>query len=281
MKTELRVLQMEEFKIMKLVKHICDKENLSFYMIGGTLLGAVRHKGFIPWDDDVDLAMPREDYEKFLKVSGDYFPNNIFLQNFRTDPDYRYFITRILNKNILVDERRFKNTDTSQAYAAVDIFPIDGSPDSKILRKIYYGRVLLRRYLISLCYRDTIDSERKRSKLERAALVILTKIPFEKIFAPNGIKENLDKLLIKNKMEDSICSGTIMGAYRLREMVPTNMFGTPRYYDFEGEKFPGPELADEYLTHMYGDYMKLPPIANQKTHYDNIKIIQNPPLTLP
>ena len=273
MQTDIRILQMEEFKMMQLVKEICNKEKLRFYMIGGTLLGSIRHNGFIPWDDDVDLAMPRKDYEKFLKVAHKYFPSYIFVQNFKTDSSYRYFITRVLNKRVLVDEKRFIDAKIPQAYAAVDIFPIDGSPNGYFARKIYYSRVLCRRFLISLCYRDTIDPERKRSRKEKLVLAILTRIPFEKLFNPTKIKENLDRLLKTYSMEESKWSGTIMGAYRLREMVPTEMFGKPKTYTFEEEAFPGPEMVDEYLRHMYGDYMKLPPADQQKTHYTNITIV--------
>lgn len=275
MQNNIKILQSEELKMMKIIREICEKENLTYFMIGGTLLGSIRHKGFIPWDDDVDLAMPRKDYEKFLMVSKKYLPTNIFVQNFRTDDKYRYYITRVLNKNILVEEKRFIGVDTPQAYASVDIFPIDGSPNPRILRKIHYSRIMIRRFLISLCYRDTIDKERKRSNLEKLLVNILIKIPFESILSPNKIKENLDTLLKKYTMDESSWSGTIMGAYRVKEMVPTNMFGEPKLYQFEDEYFYGPELIDEYLTHMYGDYMKLPPKEQQKTHYTNIKIVKD------
>lgn len=273
MKENIRTLQLEELEMMKIVKYICEKENLTYFMIGGTLLGSIRHKGFIPWDDDVDLAMPREDYEKFLNIASKYLPKNMFIQNFRTDKKYRYYITRLLNKNILVEEKRFIGSDTPQAYASVDIFPIDGSPNVNIFRKIYYMRVMIRRFLISLCYRDTIDKERKRSKVEKILLNILVKIPFERLLNPNKIKEDLDKLLKKYKMNTSIYCGTIMGAYRVKEMVPKDMFGKPKQYKFEDEYFCGPELVDEYLKHMYGDYMKLPPKEQQKTHYSNIIVL--------
>ena len=274
MKNNIKVLQTEELEVMKIIKEICEKENIRYFMIGGTLLGAIRHSGFIPWDDDVDLAMPRKDYERFLEVSNKYLPSNIFVQNFRTDDKYRYYITRVLNKNILVEEKRFIGVDTPQAYASVDIFPIDGSPNIKFFRNIHYFRVMIRRFLMSLCYRDTIDKERKRSKMEKLLLNILIKVPFERIISPNKIKESLDKLLKKYSMENSLYSGTIMGAYRIREMVPTVMFGNPKLYKFEDDTFYGPELVDEYLKHMYGDYMKLPPKEQQKTHYTNITIVE-------
>lgn len=275
MKNKIRMLQMEELNILKDIKYICEKENIRYFMIGGTLLGAIRHNGFIPWDDDIDIAMPRNDYEKFLSIAYKYFSDNIKIQNFKTDDKYRYYITRIINEKILVKEKRFIGKDTPQAYAAVDIFPIDGSPNNSFLRKIHYIRVMVRRFLISLCYRDSIDNERKRSKIEKAILNILIKIPFEKIFDVNRIKENLDKLLKKYNMEGSLYSGTIMGAYRVKEMVSTKMFGDPILYRFEDDYFYGPKLAHNYLEHMYGDYMKLPPVEQQKTHYVDIKMIGN------
>lgn len=267
----IKKLQAVDLEIVKEVVRICEKYNLIYYMIGGTFLGAIRHKGFIPWDDDIDLAMPREDYEKFLSVAEKELNSNLQLVNFKTDSLYQYYITRIRDIDTKVVETRIGN-DYKYTHASIDIFPIDGTPNNKFMRKIYYFRVLTHRALMSLCYKDSIDRERKRSKKEKLLLAIMEKIAVNKFTTPYKQKMKIDKLLKKQKVSDSDMIGTIMGAYRTREIVPKSYFGKGKFYEFEGIMLRGPELYHEYLTHMYGDYMKLPPEESRKTHFKIIEI---------
>lgn len=271
MSDNIKKLQAVDLEIVKEVVRICEKYNLTYYIIGGTLLGAIRHKGFIPWDDDIDLSMPRDDYEKFLSVAHDEIKINLKITNFKTDPLYQYYITRICDVDTKVVEKRIGN-DSKFTHASIDIFPIDGTPNNKIMRKIYYIRILTHRALMALCYKDSIDRERKRSIKEKALLYILEKLPISKFTTPYKEKCKIDKLLKKKKITKSENVGTIMGAYRTKEIVPKKYFGKGAYYEFEGIKLRGPEMYDEYLTHMYGDYKILPPLESRKTHYEIIEI---------
>lgn len=262
-----KYLQEIDLKITKEVVRICDRYNLKYYIIGGTLLGAIRHKGFIPWDDDVDLAMPREDYEKFLTIANKEIANDLKIVNFKNNPSYQYYITRVLDLNTKVIETRIGNSSMN-TNASIDIFPIDGTPNRIILRKMYYLRVMIHRALMSLCYKDSIDRERKRGKIESILLYILERIPIDKFTTSIRQKMIIDKILTKQKISKSKYVGTIMGAYRTREIVPKEYFGEGAYYEFEGVKLRGPKLYDEYLKHMYGEYMKLPPERERKTHFE-------------
>lgn len=267
MNKNIKELQKVDLNIAKEFIRICDIYNLKYYIIGGTLLGAIRHKGFIPWDDDIDIAMPRDDYEKFLNVYDNEIKENFKVVNFRTDPLYQYYITRILDLNNKVIESRIGNSYRN-TFASIDIFPIDGTPNSKLMRKIYYLRVMYNRALMSLCYKDSIDRTRKRSFKEKVLLYIMEKVPVEKLTTPYKQKCKIDKLLKNQPINTSNNIGTIMGAYRTREIVPKEYFGEGEYYEFEGIKLRGPSLYHEYLTHMYGDYMKLPPESERKTHFE-------------
>jgi lipopolysaccharide cholinephosphotransferase len=267
----IRTLQLIELDILKEIVAICDANNLEYYMIGGTFLGAIRHKGFIPWDDDIDISMPRGGYEKFLKIAENKLPKHIKIENFITNPNYQYYITRVQNINTKVIEKRISNVQ-KWTHASVDIFPIDGTPNNKYSRKWYYFRVLTHRMLMSLCYKDSIDRERKRSFKERLFLKIMENLPIEKFFNANKEKQKIDRLLKKQSVDNSNHIGTIMGAYRTREIVPKVYFGNGNFYDFEGLKFRGPSMYNEYLTHMYGDYMKIPSIEYQKNHYEIVEL---------
>lgn len=257
---------MIDLAIVKDVVAFCGKHGLAYYMLGGTMLGAVRHHGFIPWDDDIDLGMPRKDYEKFLQIAPHELPERLKVVNYRNTPSYQYYITRILDTGTKVEELRIGN-DSRYTHASIDIFPIDGTPNDPLIRKIYCFRVLYHRALMSLCYKDSIDRERRRGAAEKAVLWIMERIPVEKWTTPARQKEIIDRLLREQDVEKSEYIGNIMGAYRTREIVPKAFYGKGKLYSFEDMELVGMEQADAYLRHTYGDYMKLPPEEDRKTHY--------------
>lgn len=271
MNSNIRKLQLIELDILKEIVAICEANNLKYFFVGGTLLGTIRHKGFIPWDDDIDIAMPRDSYEKFLSIASGKLSEHIKIENFITNPKYQYYITRVQNINTKVIEKRIGNAQ-KWTHAAVDVFPLDGTPNNKFLRELYCFRVLAHRALMSLCYKDSIDRERRRGLIERIFLRIMESLPIEKFFNANKEKHKIDKLLKKQKIEDSNFIGNMMGAYRAREIVPKAYFGDGCFYEFEGLKFRGPSMRDEYLTHIYGDYMKIPPVESQKSHYEIVEL---------
>ena len=265
------LLHQVDLEIVKEVVDICDRHGLVYYMLGGTMLGAIRHKGFIPWDDDIDLGMPRDDYEKFLELAPLEMSDHLKLVNYRTDPNYMYYITRILHTQTKVEEERIGN-DNRYTHASIDIFPVDGTPNNPILRKLYFFRVMYHRALMALCYKDSIDRKRKRSKKEKLLLWIMEKIPVEKLTTPYKQKCKIDKLLRSQKLEGSKYIGNIMGAYRTREIVPAQYYGKGTYYPFEDIQLRGMDMYHEYLTDTYGDYMQLPPEGSRKTHFKIIEI---------
>jgi len=271
MTTNMDLLHKVDMDIVKEVVAICDKYNLMYYMLGGTMLGAIRHKGFIPWDDDIDLGMPRRDYEIFLKAAPKELSENLKVVNYKTDPDYHYYITRIQDTDTKVIEERIGN-EGKYTHASIDIFPIDGTPNQPVMRKIYFFRVLFHRAMMSLCYKDSIDRKRPRSKPEKALLWIMEKVPVEKMTTPYKEKEKIDRLLKHQSIDGAEYIGNIMGAYRTREIVPASFYGKGKMYPFEDIELRGMEDYDAYLTYTYGDYMQLPPEDKRKTHFKIIEI---------
>lgn len=265
------LLHKVDMDIVKEVVRICDTHNFKYYMLGGTMLGAIRHKGFIPWDDDIDLGMPRDDYEAFLQIAEKELPEYLKVVNYRNDPNYMYYITRIQDTQTRVVEERIGN-DNKYTCASIDIFPIDGTPNNPVARKIYFFRVLYHRALMSLCYKDSIDRKRKRSKKEKLLLWVMERIPVEKLTTPYKQKCKIDKLLRKQPVKGAKYIGNIMGAYRTREIVPADYYGEGAYYPFEDMQLRGMDKADEYLTFTYGDYMQLPPEDQRKTHFKILEI---------
>ncbi len=269
--SNIDLLHQVDLNIVKEVVSICEKYGLIYYMLGGTMLGAIRHKGFIPWDDDIDLGIPRKDYERFLQVAPKELSANLKVVNYHTDPEYQYYITRILDTKTKVVEERIGN-DNKYTNASIDIFPVDGTPNNALLREIYFFRVLYHRALMSLCYKDSIDRKRPRGGAEKVLLWIMERIPVEKMTTPYKQKEAIDRLLRKQKIEGAKYIGNIMGAYRTREIVPAEFYGKGKMYPFEDIELRGMELADEYLKYTYGEYMQLPPENKRKTHFKILEI---------
>ncbi|MDV7694009.1 LicD family protein [Pediococcus parvulus] len=272
MKKKLRELQLIDVDILNAVVKILNKYHLKYYLIGGTLLGAVRHQGFIPWDDDMDIAMPRKDYDIFLNKYYKELPSHLSIKNFQNDLKYKYYISRIIDQRYWVREVRDKSSQDSLINVSIDIFPIDGTPNNEIARNIYYLRIMYYRALISLIQKNNIDFERNRNFLERLMIIIGTHIPLDKFFSTNKLQYKIDKIL-KQQASNSKFAGTIMGAYRTREIVPRYFFGGGANVRFEGKIYVGPQKYDEYLTHMYGNYMQLPSKKEQKQkrHFEILK----------
>ena len=254
----------EDLKILKEFLAICNRHNLGYFIIGGTLLGAIRHQGFIPWDDDMDIAMMRPDFERFVEIANEELPNNMKLLTFRNTENYRYYLPHLVNLDIELVEKRNEKTQ-KKINLFIDIFPIDGTPNSLVMRRLHYLRIMINRLLYSWYYIDEIDTQRKRRLYEKLLIILGRILPTKKI-NPRERLERIDCLLKRYSPENSNNVGTIMGAYRTREIVPAEMFGTPQKYRFESYELYGPELYDEYLTHIYGDYMTPQKTASDTQH---------------
>lgn len=269
--TNIEKLHEADLAIVKEVINICDRNSLMYYMLGGTMLGAIRHKGFIPWDDDIDLGMPRKDYEKFLEIAPKELSERMRIVNYKTDSDYHYYITRIQDIETKVIEVRYEK-EGKFTHVSIDIFPLDGTPNNCFIRKLYCFRLMMHRAMMSLHYKDGIDRERKRGFVEKAMLATLRILPTDRMFNAYKQKEKVDKILKRYDMCKSDFTGNMMGAYRTKELIPTVWYGSNTFYEFEGIMMRGIAEYDKYLSRLYGDYMRLPPEDSRKVHFRIIEI---------
>ncbi len=252
---ELRKLQLCQLDIALDIKKICEKHSIDYFMIGGTLLGAVRHQGFIPWDDDLDIGMLRKDYERFLVVCKSELPAHLFLQTWDTDEEYGYSFAKVMLKGTVFREVA-KGLSKSKSMIFVDIFPYDNMPENMIVQKVMFltEDIAKKILLTKLGYEI-----RKQSKhaIYHTILAVMAKL-----FSVNFLKRVIiSSQMFANKSQTKRVIN-FSGAYRDREWLDSRLVVTEDM-QFEGYTLKAPQGWRQLLTNMYGDYMQLPPVEKR------------------
>lgn len=261
---ELRKIGLLQLEILDEVHRICEKHNIAYYMIAGTLLGAVRHKGFIPWDLDIDIAMPREDYDRFKTISKTQMTGRYSYIDYLDQPDYMRPHALIVRNDTRI---HFKydcvNPKTYDLGVYIDVFPLDRAPDDEKLRKKQAKKLKNIRKLkdcrIQYCY----SFKAWRRYVHYGISFLLSWIPVRAINRYQ--QEQMQKY--RNEQTACICSMASQYAYE-KQCMPQEIYGTPTLLEFEGRQYYAPEKYTEYLTRLYGDYMQLPPPEKRKANLD-------------
>ena len=244
------------------IDKICKKHNIKYFLAGGTLLGAVRHHGFIPWDDDADVMMLREDYDRFLEVIKDELPENVFLQIPGTDPlNHQPFIKLRLDDTVFATKFTSKFPEMHNGIF-IDILAHDKTSDSRIGQKKHIFMTLLTRSMVFNKWGNTsITLGGRHPVLCRAATFLKNHLPMR--FLEKRMFNTLEKY--KNKDTDFLYDG--MGRNLRRGVFPKKWLDEAVLMDFEGYKFPVPKDYDEYLTWLYGNYMEMVPVSERRTSH--------------
>ena len=263
--TILKKLQTVELDMFKEIVKICDRHDLTYYMSAGTFLGAVRHKGFIPWDDDMDMRMPRDDYEKLIYYLHDELPEPYIIQHYKLDKSVHRYFARVENTKVKFTRTHTVNPQTSNAW--IDIFPLDGMPENKVHAKLRKFHLLYRKMWMQLSVFDEIvDIKKKRPWYERVIVFLATKTPIQRMISWDRMWNKLDKALNTYPLSKSTYYMNFMSAYKYKDIIPKKTYGKGKKYQFEDAEFNGPEDYDTFLKILYGDYMKLPPEEKRKNH---------------
>lgn len=267
MEHDIRDLQMIELNIAKAFTSICEKYHLHYYMLGGTLLGAIRHHGFIPWDDDMDLGMPRPDYEFFIKVAQKELPSPYKIDYYKTGGHYYYI--RVINPEVKL--WRTKGQKKTKIDAWIDIFPLDGAPDTKEKLLRWNKKVHIRKRLYSYSQFDYfIDASPMPGDVwtikHKLIMGFFKTTKIYKLMSPSIAWKRLDRALKTYDYDQSDYLINYMGFWDIKEWFAKSHYGEGTYYDFEDMKLRGPQDYDFILTQMYGDYMT-PPADDMKDHH--------------
>ncbi|MCH5162008.1 MAG: LicD family protein [Clostridiales bacterium] len=251
-------IQQRLLSMLEWLHEFCEKHSVTYYAIGGTLLGAVRHKGFIPWDDDIDVGMPRKEYERFLELAkaegGRYRAETVADGN----KDFIYSFCKLYDtESTVVCNTKYR----TKRGLFIDIFPLDGAGNTLEDGKKYYKSIEFKNRVISA----------KRGKLSKRKPFYQNASVFIAKFLPINWRKKLAKVHREcAAREYDTCEyvGNLFGHWHEREIVKREWMGEPKLYEFESIKICGPQDADSYLTSIYGDYMTPPPEEKRKPDHE-------------
>jgi lipopolysaccharide cholinephosphotransferase len=250
---EIRPLQLKILEILDAVDKACRENNLRYYLTAGTMLGAVRHKGFIPWDDDADIAMPRPDYEKLIANATQWLPKRYEVICAENDDNYPLPFAKIQDAETTIIERHHLKY-IGGAY--IDVFPLDGVPDGKIAQWWHFFRYQYYKKVNYFVYRDPY----KHGHGPACWLPLM----FQKLYSKQWVKQKLRKMMTAYDYDKSRLIVDHDDGWR--GVMQKEILGEPTPVIFEGKEFLGVENFDKYLSQKYGDYMTIPPHNDQHQH---------------
>ncbi len=262
-KLDINQIKKIELDILIAFADFCEENKLKYYLAYGTLLGAVRHKGFIPWDDDIDVLMPRPDYNRFIELTG-YNPikQNLETRLYRNckNPNI-YPFAKIIDTNTLVYEKGKSRKNISGIW--IDIFPLDGCPDSSEETRVQFEKYLKIRNWQDLATTNPFYIDQN---IIKKMLKFLFFAPAAKLYGCKRICKKIDELAQSYSYDKSQLVADFTWGDSLDAILKKEDLEPVLHLEFEGKLFNAPKSYDQYLTNLYGDYMTLPPEKERIPH---------------
>ena len=264
-----------QLELLTKVDEICKSNNIHYVLFAGTLLGAVRHKGFIPWDDDVDLAMPREHYENFLNICKEELGEGYFLQTTDTDPEYFNLFARLRKNGTLYVQGQYQHFMMHHGIF-IDIFPLDAASSSNLLGRIH--RLLIRTSRVTFRALNFASNRQFIANLPngRKKLALIVAHTLRLYFAKRSIehlyKWSIQMLSHKHAEFLTHLTNDISKSRYFRYRISREEALKTTEVEFENLTFPAPQKHHTWLSRIYGNYLELPPRNQRKPHHNVIKV---------
>lgn len=250
------------------LKTFLDAYGIEFYLRGGSVMGAVKYGGFVPWDDDMDIAVPRKDYDRMIDLLKNHILANKFevISSKHNKEAHCYFPRLFLIEP--VREKLNLDKNTNLGLHLIDILPIDGAPDAYLSRQLYFAKVYVLRFLASLGTHYNDGEINMHTSKQKFFINFAKVLQLHRLFPQQKVYEILDKLYTKYDWEKQSYSGTIAASLFKKEVMPTEIWGCGVWHKFETEKFLIPTKYDQYLKILYGEnYLSEEP-ADKKSHHE-------------
>lgn len=254
---DLAQLKIIETEMLDYLHALCEENGITYFMDSGTLLGAVRHKGFIPWDDDIDLVLPRADYAKLIEIVNAQNGRYKVLCN-ETDAGYCYTFGKLIDTYTSLNEETAIDIENLGVY--IDLFPLDHLPDGTLARRIFHEHLWIARYFWGASVINNPEWMKKGIKNKLVSW-------YAKKRGWRHWVNKVNKIVLTRKYKNSRYMANIVGTNNRYRCVEASVFQEKIKLEFEGRFFYAPKEYDAYLTNLYGDYRKLPPKEKQVTHH--------------
>lgn len=263
---DIKRIQEVLLRILNEFVRICDKYNLQYYPIDGTLLGLVRHKGFIPWDDDLDIAMPREDYDRFCEIAHRELPANMYWVSYEESLKGEYFgeIAHLFCKDMQLETDYFDGTRRTDIW--MDVMIMYGMPSSVFKQKLHYKYAFFFRGLARMGRIKNIG-KRNYSFIEKCLIRLAKTIDLSRILNTEKLLLHSTRILKKYSTRNASHVIVVPSEYGIRETVSKDCYVSKEKEEFQGIQINIPANADAILRNLYGNYMQLPPIEEQKSKH--------------
>lgn len=254
-------LQSRLLEMMKWLHNFISSHGMKYYVCCGTMIGAARHHGFIPWDDDIDIMMPREDYERLCSMLKKPISHYVIESPGDSNKDFLYTYAKFYDINTTMDEM-LRTTIRRGVY--IDIFPLDGLGNTMREARRYYRRIDRKNMFLA----TRVCSIRKERKWYKNAAIVLCRLIPRFFVNEHKLCLSIDILNKKRKYDDYQYVGQNMCTYRYRAIYNKDIFGNPTEFQFEDAVFWGPEKYEEYLAQTYGNWRNLPPEDKRYSPHD-------------
>lgn len=258
----LQELQSESLEILKMIRGICDKHGIRYWLAAGSLLGAIRHKGFIPWDDDIDVEFFRKDFKMIVKLLREELGDKLVIQDFKSDKRCPFPFAKVFLRNEITEKLHYPQLNRS-GYAFVDMFPLVGCPRNKAAAKLFFKELEL--FTVAAKSKIVPEEHCGYSKWYARAL-----FKFVRIF-PIPVIQFFCKFTMaffhRTSGREYVCYPGGKYGYPY-ELYRSEWYRTSEMKRFEDTEFNVPGAWDDILRYKYGDYMIPPDENDRQGHFD-------------